>query len=131
MRIIKFDRCQEIPVVEAIVFGPRKYERVKLVFDTGCGTTQLDTNIVESLGYSASNALARTVIKGPSGDTQEGYLVAVKDFKLFGRYFSDLRIGVHDFDTFEVFNINGLLGFDIIKQLHLELNGLAGELRVF
>jgi hypothetical protein len=43
MQIISFDRTQDIPVVDAIISGPITYERVRLVFDSGCGLTQIDT----------------------------------------------------------------------------------------
>jgi ABC-type dipeptide/oligopeptide/nickel transport system ATPase component len=117
MRLIQFDRSQEIPIVDGLVFGPRKHERLRLVFDSGCGKTQIDTCVIESIGYSASDSIGVTVVKGPSGDTQEGYLVRVKDFQLFGRSFSNMEIGAHDFDQFAKYEIDGLLGVDVIKQL--------------
>ncbi len=131
MRLIHFDRSQEIPIVDALVFGPRKHERLRLVFDSGCGKTQIDTCVIESIGYSASDSIGVTVVKGPSGDTQEGYLVRVKDFQLFGMSFSNMEIGAHDFDQFAKYEIDGLLGFDVIKQLRFELDGPEGLLKIF
>ena len=130
MRLIKFDRNQEIPIVDVLVFGPRKHERVKLVFDSGCGKTQIDTCVVESIGYSAIDSIGITIVKGPSGDVQEGYLVKAKDFQLFGISFSNMEIGAHDFARFAKYEIDGLLGFDVIKQLRFELDGPEGILKI-
>ncbi len=118
-------------LVDALVFGPRKHERVKLVFDSGCGKTQIDTGVIESIGYSAKDSIGVTIVKGPSGDTQEGYLVKAKDFQLFGISFENMEIGAHDFDQFSKYEIDGLLGFDVIKQLRFELDGPEGLLKIF
>ena len=40
MRVISFDRTQDIPVVDVIVSGSGSYERVRLVFDSGCVSGQ-------------------------------------------------------------------------------------------
>lgn len=93
--------------------------------------TQIDTCVIESIGYSASDSIGVTVVKGPSGDTQEGYLVKVRDFQLFGMSFSNMEIGAHDFDQFAKYEIDGLLGFDVIKQLRFELDGPEGLLKIF
>ena len=42
-----------------------------------------------------------------------------------------LPVAVYDFDNLEQHGIDGLLGFDVIKQLHLEMNGPKGELVIF
>ncbi len=69
-------------------------------------------------------------MKGAAGPAQEGFLVNIKELNLFGISFKNLAVASHDFTDFERYGFDGLLGFDIIKQLHLELNGPAGELRV-
>lgn len=103
MQIINFDRTQDIPIVDAIILGPITHERVRLVFDSGCGLTQID----------------------------KGYVVGLESFKLFGYSISNLEVGVYDFDNFAHFGIDGLLGFDLIKQMHFELNGPQGLLKIF
>ena len=50
MQVISFDRTQDIPIVDAIILGPITHERVRLVFDSGCGLTQIDTGLIESIG---------------------------------------------------------------------------------
>lgn len=131
MQLVNFDRNQDIPVVDALVVGPRSRERVKLVFDSGCGTTQIHTGVMESIGYSARLASRTMVVKGPVGEEVEGYIVSVDKFNLFGHSVTDLEVGVYDFDNFAHYGIDGLLGFDLIKQMHFELNGPEGLLKIF
>lgn len=45
--------------------------------------------------------------------------------------FKKMEIAVYDFNNLEAEGIAGLLGFDVIKQLHLEMNGPKGELIIF
>ncbi len=131
MQIINFDRTQDIPIVDAIILGPITHERVRLVFDSGCGLTQIDTGLIESIGYSASYAKRTMSVRGPVGDEVQGYVVGLESFKLFGYSISNLEVGDYDFDNFAHFGIDGLLGFDLIKQMHFELNGPQGLLKIF
>lgn len=128
MPTIKFDPSQDIPIVDAIIVGPLSYERVKLVFDSGCGLTQIDTGLIETIGYSAKNAKRTMSVRGPVGEEVDGYVIELQCLKLFGVDYSDLEVGVYDFDNFAHFGIDGLLGFDLIKHMHFEMNGPRGEL---
>ena len=40
-------------------------------------------------------------------------------------------LSVYDFDNFADSGLQGLLGFDLIRQMDLELKGSRGELLVF
>jgi len=131
VQIFKFDPDQEIPVVTALIRGPRTAQKVRLVFDTGSGITQIDTGVIDDIGYSVASAEYVTNIRGPIGDTQPGYVLPTESFTIFGLIFKNLKVGAFDFDNFAAYDIDGLLGFDIIKQLHLEMNGPQGELRIF
>lgn len=105
--------------------------RLKLVFDTGCGTTQIDTALLDNLGYSATDGLERVFVTGPSGDPHEGYTLRLARFSVFDRNFDFPIVAAYDFDHFSRYGIQGLLGWDVIKKLHLELDGPAGVLKVF
>ena len=131
MRTIKFEVTQEIPIIDAKVFGPLGSRNVRLVFDTGAGFTQIDTSLMEELGYSASASNEIIRVQGPAGDFQDGHIVSLQNLKVFGKQFKDIAIGVYDFDNFDQYGIDGLLGFDVIKQLHLEMNGPDGILKIF
>lgn len=66
MRIVKFDPGSELPIVEARIRGKQGSRSLRLVFDTGAGSTQIHTARIEAIGYSAIDAVAlRTVPLGP------------------------------------------------------------------
>ena len=131
MRIVHFDPLQEFPIIEAKIKGSKGARRIRLVFDTGAGSTQIDTGRMEAVGYSAKNAQAYISVEGPAGDIKEGYLVIAHGFTFFGRHISNLPVGVYDFDNFSKYGIDGLLGWDVIRQLHLDMDGPNGMLKVF
>ena len=131
MQIIEFDPLQEIPLVDVLLIGPLAPKRLKLVFDTGCAVTQVDTSLMETAGYSASDGLEVINVRGPTGDKQEGYLVRSQSLKVFGTQFDDIEIGVYDFDNFSQYGIDGLLGWNVIRRFHLEMNGPEGVLKIF
>jgi len=131
VRTFRFDPQDDIPIVAAKICGPRKVKKIRLVFDTGCAVTQVHTGIIEDIGYSIADAESIASISGPVGDSQSGYVVPVAKVLVFGLNFAGLKVGAFDFYNFGKDDIDGLLGFDVIKQLQLEMNGPKGELRIF
>ena len=130
-RVVKFDRTQEIPVVRGVLSGKHEKIVVKLAFDSGAGLTQFHTPIIEALRYSITDALEIRHFYGPTGETQSGYTLAAAQFEIFGIKFPQLVIGAYDMENLVATGIDGLLGFDLIKQMHFEMNGPQGELTVF
>ena len=131
MRIIHFDRSKEIPIVDALVFGRTKHERVRLVFDSGCGTTQIHVGVVRSIGYSDKDSKQITSVQGASGEKQDGFLLKIQELQLFGISFANMNVAAHDFGHFSRYGIDGLLGFDVIKQLKFKLDGPEGLLKIY
>ena len=128
MKVINFDREQAIPLVDARLYSPVRNRRIALVFDTGSAITQIDTEFIERLGYSASDAERISGVKAAVGDVQEGYILRLKKLAIFGVEFTDLPVLVSDFDNFKDDGVDGLLGFDVIKELDLEFRGKEGLL---
>ena len=128
MKIIKIDRSQQVPEVEVLISGPRSKQRVTLIFDTGAGCTQIDTGLIEDIGYSAKNAKERMNVIGATGAAQEGYLIEIAQITFFGKRILNPTVGVYDFDNFP--GVDGLLGWDIISGLNIEMNGLEGTIKV-
>ena len=50
---------------------------------------------------------------------------------MLGKTFSQPLVAAFDSDHLENANIDGLLGFDLIKEFNLEMNGSKGDLVVF
>ncbi len=86
MRQITLDGAWDIPIVKVILGGIRKKSvRGMLVFDTGSALTQLDVDLVETLGYSARDANGIRSVKGPTGDAVEGYVFSMSNLLVFGK----------------------------------------------
>ena len=64
-RTVKIDSNQEVPEIEVILTGPRSRQRVSLIFDTGAVCTQIDTGLIEDLGYSVSVTLCQMQRNAP------------------------------------------------------------------
>ncbi|ETW95275.1 MAG: hypothetical protein ETSY2_48395 [Candidatus Entotheonella gemina] len=131
MQTFEIDPSQEIPLVTSRIYGPRGTRRVQLVFDTGAGKTQFHTPVLESIGYSATQAIQMLSMSGPAGPIQEGYSIMLQQIRVLGKTFAEVEVGVFDFDSLSEDGIDGLLGFDLIREFHLEMNGPRGELIVY
>lgn len=130
-RSYRFKPNQQTPIVTAKLTGISRRRAVRLVFDTGAATTQFHTPILDGLGYSAGAGIAPTAAYGPAGLIQEGYLLEIKNLEVFGVAFDDLVVAAYDFDHLVDSGIDGLLGFDLIRLFHLEMDGPNGLLKVF
>ena len=131
MKVVHIDPSQDIPIIDAILKSSSETARARLVFDTGSGLTQIDIGLIEELGYSAKDSHGYYHIQGPAGESVSGYKVRLKNLSLFGKRIEELEVGAIDFDNFSHFGISGLLGYDVIKTLHIELNGPVNTLNVF
>ena len=130
MRIVHFDREQSIPIVGVRIFGPTDWAKARLVFDTGSEFTIIDTELIESIGYSARDGTEIASVQGATEDRQSGYMLKLKQFLMFGLRFNDLTVGAFDFAHFSRFGVDGVIGFDLIKRLHLEMDGPNGVLKI-
>jgi hypothetical protein len=130
MREVIFDRSQAVPEVEVQFRGPRKRSTARVIFDTGSGLTQLDVKVLESSGYSVEHATRLGRVTGATGNEwAEGYIVQVPKLFVFGVAIEKVEVLAYDFDNFP--GIDGLLGFDVIKRFHLEMDGSNGRLKIF
>ena len=130
-REYQFDPRQDLPIVEVLIVGSLSPRRIKLVFDTGACATQIDTGVIEEIGYCAADGIGLMSVEGPAGDRADGYLIRPQRLGLLGRQIERPTIGVYDFDNFSQYGIDGLLGWDIIRTLHLEMDGPQGKLTLF
>ena len=131
MKVIRFDREQPIPLIDAWIYGPRVSRRVKLIFDTGAQFSIMDTGLIEEIGYSARDALQAGAVYGAAGEAQEGYLLQLNWIQVFGKRIEQPKVGAFDFVHSAHFGAEGVLGFDVIRDLHLEMDGPGGLLRIF
>ncbi len=129
MRTVKIDRAQDVSEIEVLITGPRSNQQVNLIFDTGAALTQIDTGLIEDIGYSISNASQVMSVLGATGAPQQGYNIEVESISFLGKKIEKPQVGVYDFQNFP--GVDGLLGWDVIRHLHVEMNGPKGILKVF
>lgn len=120
-----------LPLVSAVIVGPTGASRVELVFDSGAVLTQLHLGTLESLGFQFKRRKPDLKMKGVSGNPQEGYSCQAKRFHLLGRRHDELLIGAFNFADWAEHGIDGLLGWDLIQKMHLEMDGPRGSLKIF
>jgi len=131
MKEFKIDPLQDIPTVTAVLRGPLGSTRAKLVFDTGAAKTQINTPLIEAIGYSIADATTIVSMTGPSGPSQEGYAFQINSLNALGKEFYEVSVAAFDLENFGEEGLQGLLGWDLINGLHLEMDGSSKLLRVF
>ncbi len=130
MRQVRLRSSWQIPEVKVNLGGSKdRSTRANLVFDTGSFMTQVDVDIIETLGYSARDAIGTASVSGAVGGWVEGYIVPVAELSLLGKDFRNVPVLAYDFKSYP--GKEGLLGWDVIKQLHLEMDGPKGILKVY
>ena len=117
-------------MVSAVVVGPKGSSRVELVFDSGAANTQLHLGTLRSVGLSFDKRTPDISIRGVTG-RQQGFSCSLQRLHLFGKKRAQLMIAAFDFSDWAEDGIDGLLGWDLIEQLHLEMNGPKAMLKVF
>jgi hypothetical protein len=130
MREYFFDPAAELPLVHALLRGPKGQMRATLVFDSGCGLTQVHHQILEKIGYEDSESARAVTISGVTGEGDAAYIVQVESFHTLGSRFDRTEIAGVDFSKWAHSGIEGLLGWDIIRQFHFDMDGPKGVLRV-
>ena len=128
-----FGNNQEGLRVEAEVWGPylKKEKDIVLSFDTGAAKTQIHTPIIDQLGYSARQGTTRSKMYGAAGEAQHGFYFELSRITLLGVEFNNIEVGAFDLEGCVQDETDGLLGFDLIKRLRIEINGPAGELIIY
>ncbi|RIL08933.1 MAG: hypothetical protein DCC75_07705 [Proteobacteria bacterium] len=119
-----------LPLVTAVIVGPKGASRVELVFDSGAANTQLHIGTLEAVGLSFAGKRPDISVRGVTG-TQAGHSFTAKRFHLFGKRYEQLPLAAYDFTDWAEDGIDGLLRWDLIQKLQLEMNGPRGELRIF
>ena len=119
-----FDSSLDLVFIVAWVMGKHgKESRLRLVVDTGAAITIVTPDVLDSLGYSAREAEARTIIRSAVAE-EPGYLIRVTQFRALGYAFEDFRVHAHDLP--EGYDIDGLLGWDFLQRFNLELRPREG-----
>jgi len=131
VRSFTFNPIEATPVVSGILSGPVGSIRITLVFDTGAVLTQIHAPTLAMVGYGLNHEIKKAVMVGAGGERHEGTLLKCGKIVTLGQKIENFALGAFDFSELAESGIDGLLGWDIVKQLHLEMDGPKGLLKVF
>lgn len=130
MREYRFDPSGELPIVYAVLKGLRGQKKVALVLDTGCALTQIDHGILSIIGCGPENAVRSVSISGVVGTQDAAYVVELQGIRVLGERFDNYMVAGVDFSRWIPAGIEGLLGWDLVRKFHLEMDGPKGTLKV-
>jgi hypothetical protein len=120
-----------LPMVSAVIVGPRGAARVELVFDSGAATTQLHIGTLVGVGFSFTGRTPDAVVRGITGGPERGFAVSANRLHLLGKHYDQYKLFAFDLSTWAEEGIDGLLGWDLIQRLHFEVDGPHQSLIVF
>jgi len=120
-----------LPTVSAVLSGPKRGKQINFLFDTGAAITQVHLGTLRSLGFSFHDRQPDASMRGVTGPIEEGFSLQVGRLFLLGRMFHDITIAAFDLGEWAEEGIDGLLGFDLIRQFHIEMLGPEEILRVY
>lgn len=126
-----FDPQGDAPVISAIISSPKGRRKVQLILDTGAERTQLHRRTMSRLGYTETAKTRSAKAIGVGGSVENGYMIRVPSISFLGTVAENVEIAVFDMDYLGGKNIDGLIGWDFIRQFHIEMNGPKGNLKVF
>jgi predicted aspartyl protease len=111
-----FEIHGDLIVIAATIVGPNGRDTARLVLDTGSVLTTLIPAIAESIGYTAADRVARSVVRSAVGE-ERGYIVRLARLGAFGVTLPDVHVNVADLSH----GIDGLLGMNFVSEFNLEI----------
>jgi predicted aspartyl protease len=109
------------------VWGSREYRELLLVIDTGAAATSIEPAILEALGYSSRDAVARTCIATPAG-VQHGTLFQVHRFSALGADLPNFVVQALALD--DEYGVDGLLGMNFLERFNFMVRPVEREIHL-
>jgi predicted aspartyl protease len=92
-----------------------KKNKLRMILDTGCSNTTIDSNALYLAGYELKDAVEIVEIETANGIV-ESEVFEVNQIKSIGILKSKFKIQVYDFLSHGIFsNYDGLLGLDFLE----------------
>ena len=131
MKTYKITTAFGLPMVSAVIVGPRGATRVELVFDSGAAATQLHIGTLTGVGFSFAGRTPDAEMRGVTGRPEPGFTFSADRLHLLGKRYDQCRLCAFDFAEWAEEGIDGLLGWDLIEKLHFEVDGPRKTLKIF
>lgn len=113
-----YDGHQDLIHLPGNLWGPLKQQNIRLAFDPGAYRTIVNTQLTDALGYQATRASRRVSTSSVIGK-EWGYTLVVEKISILGFEFPHFQIAC--FDLPEQYDIDGLLGLDLIEKFEVTL----------
>jgi predicted aspartyl protease len=127
MNIFPFERSGDLMTVTAKVWGAHAARELLLVIDTGAAATSIEPAVMEALGYSSRDAVARTRVATPAG-LQQGTLFRVHRFSALG---TDLEnFVVQALALNDEHGVDGLLGMNFLERFNFMVRPVEREIHL-
>ena len=83
------------------------------------------------LGYGQEKKKRDAEIRTVGGLVEKSYVVEIERLEVLGKTFESIEVAASDFRTWADDGIDGLLGWEIIRQLHVEMDGPHGLFKIY
>lgn len=120
-----YDPSKKLIHIPGKVFGPTASRNIRFVFDPGAYRTIISKELMESIGYSSDLKINNISTSSVIG-TETGYTVIAKKLVMLAYVFSDIEVAC--FELPEQYEIDGLIGLDILEQFEVTLNHRKREI---
>jgi predicted aspartyl protease len=111
-----FETEGDLIVIEVAIAGPRGADTARLILDTGAALTTVIPAIAESIGYSAADRIARSIVRSAAAE-EHGYILRVDRVTALGIELLNVHVNVAELSH----GIDGVLGMNFLSQINLEL----------
>jgi predicted aspartyl protease len=115
----RFDPDEQLIVVNARIVGPAGDVMIRLALDTGASSTLIAWNSLKLAGYEPAHAFCHVEMTTGSG-TEIVPKIKLKQIESLGKRRRGLGVVAHDLPP--TASVDGLLGLDYFRKLHLTID---------
>ena len=108
----------KLVILPGKIFGPLGKQNISLVFDPGSYRTILSAELTDFLGYQATTQSKKISTTSVTGK-EYGYTLLISQLNILGFEFRNIEIAC--FDLPEKYEIDGLLGLDLLEKFEVTL----------
>ena len=113
-----YEDNQSVILLPGKLFGPLGNKNIRFVFDPGAFRTIISTDLIDSLGYGLNKESAQ-ISTGSIAGTEKGYTITAHKLSILSFEFINIEIAC--FDLPEDYQIDGLLGLDLLEKFKVTL----------
>ncbi len=114
-----YDPSKKLIHIPGKIAGPTASRNIRFVFDPGAYRTIISKELMESIGYNSDSKLHKVSTSSVVGK-ETGYTVLAKQLTILSFSFSEIEVAC--FGLPDQYEIDGLIGLDILEHFEVTLN---------